>query len=229
LDCGDALIGGGLLGDATRGEAIVAGMNLMGYDAMAIGPNELSLGLETLRRRLAEAEFPMLSANVVLAGSGELLAQPYAILEVGGHRMGVIGLTRMPKEPVPGFEVLGLQQALARYVPEVAEQADTVIVLTNTRYRAAMKIVGAVPGADLLITGLPGQLPQSAVRIPKVGTLVVTAEQPVARHTGRLVGRLEVRLGGDGSLSGETWTTTWMAKTIADDFEMVALLAGYQK
>jgi len=41
---GDALVGGGILGDITQGEAIVAGMNLMSYDAFALGPKELALG-----------------------------------------------------------------------------------------------------------------------------------------------------------------------------------------
>jgi len=40
LDTGDALAGGKRLGDATQGQVIVDGMNLMGYDAMALGPLE---------------------------------------------------------------------------------------------------------------------------------------------------------------------------------------------
>ena len=220
-------------------------MNLMGYDAMALGPQELTLGLEALRQRMDEARFPMLSANVVLTGTKELVAAPYAILEVGEHRLGVIGLTRVPAEgavlagslsqpdlsestlglPSPmGFQVLDPQEAAARYVPEVAEKADTVVVLTNVRYRAGLGLAEAVPGIDLLIAALPGQLPDKARRAPGTGALVITAEQPLPRHAGRRVGRLEVTLGGDGSLSGESWVSVAMDKQIADDFVMGALL-----
>lgn len=228
LDTGDALIGGGFVGDRTQGEAIVAGMNLMGYDAMALGSKELSLGPEVLQQRMAEARFPMLSANVVFSDTGELLARPYTVLEVGSHRLGVIGLTRLPATALVSFRVLDPQQAAAQYVPRVAGQADVVILLTNLEYRAGLALVRAVPGIDLLITALPGQLPSQAVRVPETGTVVVTAEQPLTRHTGRRVGRLVVTVERDGTLIGESWTSVVMYNKIADDPQMKALLDCYR-
>jgi 2',3'-cyclic-nucleotide 2'-phosphodiesterase (5'-nucleotidase family) len=228
LDTGDALVGGGILGDSTEGEAIVAGMNLLGYDAMALGPKELALGLDTLRKRAAEAQFPVLSANVVLSGTDELLVPPFAVVEVSGHRVGLVGLTRVPGEPVAGFEVLDPQQAAAHYVPVVAAQAETIVVLTNLAYRPALALAAAVPGIDLVVASLPDQLPRQAVRAPETGTLVVAAEQPVARHTGRRVGRLAVSLGSDGRLSGESWRSVQMDPGIPDDAEMAALLDRYR-
>ncbi len=222
-------MGGGKRGELTLGKVIIDGMNLMDYDAMTIGPKELSLGLETLGQRLAEAEFPTLSANVMLEGSGELLAEPYAVLDVGGYRVGVIGLTRLPDEAIPDFQVLDLEETLARYVPEVSAQADTVILLTNVGYKPARRLAAGVPGIDLLIAALPAQLPNHALRISQTGTLVVTAEQPVLRHTGRRVGVLQVTMESDGSLSGESWSTIWMDKTIVDDPEMRDLLAKYDQ
>lgn len=228
LDTGDALIGGGILGDGTQGEAIVAGMNLMGYDAMALGPKELSLGLEVLRLRMAEAQFPLLAANVVATDTQELLAQPYTVLDVGGQRLGVIGLTRQPDTPLIGFQVLDAQQSLARYVPEVAGQADVVILLTNLDYRTGAALVRGVPGIDLLVSALPDQVPGQAVRLPETGTIVVAADHPTPGHTGRRVGRLVVRLGSDGTLGGESWRSVPMDGTIADDPEMRALLDSFR-
>jgi hypothetical protein len=63
-----------------------------------------------------------------------------------------------------------------------------------------------------------------ALRLPEVGTLVVTAEQPFPRHTGRRVGRLAVLIESDGSLSGESWTSVSMGSQFADDLLMSALL-----
>jgi len=228
LDTGDALIGDGILGNLTQGEAVVAGMNLMGYDAMAVGAKELSLGVDVLRQRMAEAEFPMLSANVVLAESGDLLAQPYAILEIAGRRVGIVGLTRVPGEPLADYRVLDPEQAARQYVPEIAGQVDTVVVLTNMYYRKAMAMADTVPGIDLIVTSLNSQLPSLAVRTPVSGTLAVTAEQPLSKHTGRRVGRLVATLNSDGSLSGESWTSVPMDGTIADDQEMQRLLDRYR-
>ncbi len=229
LDTGDALLGGGPLGEKTKGEAIVAGMNLMGYDAMALGPKELRLGADLLRQRMEEAEFAVLSANAVFTGTEDLVADPYVILDIGGHRVGIIGLTRSPgKKPLTDFQVLDPEPALTRTIAEVKPQADTIILLTNIGYRRSLTLADTIPGIDLVIAARPGQLPSMAVRTTETGTLVVTADQSMPRHSGRRVGRLVVTLEPDGSLSGETWASVPMDKRIADDPAMRDLLNGYR-
>jgi len=247
LDAGDALVTGDPLGDddqlyvpgqplpvyhplgdRTEGEAIVAGMNLMGYDAMALGPKDLALGLDVVQRRMAEAEFAFLSANVVVARSGGLLAPAYTVLQAGPYRLGVLGLTRPPPEPLPGLEIQEPQAALERWLPEVAADADLVILLTNLDFRTAVDLVRAVPGVDLLVAALPGQLPANVLRVPDTGTLAVTAEQAMARHSGRRVGRLVLAVQPDGSPGAQSWQSVEMGKLIADDVEMKALLEGYR-
>ncbi len=203
-------------------------MNLTGYDALALGPKELSLGLDTLRQRMAEADFPLLSANVVLTGTDELVAEPYAVREVGGFCLGIIGLTRVPDKAKPGFEVGDPQAALARFLPELTERADTIVLLTNLNFRQGRALVQAVPGVDLLVAALPGQLPQQALRVADTGTLAVTAEQPLLRHTGRRVGKLVVTLGNGGTLSGESWQSISLDDRFVDDLEMQLLLDKYR-
>ena len=228
LDTGDALVGSGKLGTATQGEVIIAGMSLMGYDAMALGPKELSLGADILSRRMGEATFPILSANAVLSGSLQLVAEPYIILDVGGHKVGVIGLTRVEPTAPSGFQVLDPQQALERYLPEVRDKAGTVILLTNLEYNAALALARAVPGIDLVVGALPSQFPTQSVRVPETGTLVVVADLASTGHSGRAVGVLLVTLGSDGSLAGESWSTRWIDKTISDDPTMQALLDKFR-
>lgn len=229
LDTGDALIGDGTLGRATLGQVVVAGMNLMGYDAMALGPRELVLGPEVLHERMAEAEFPILSANVVLEESGQLLAEPYTLLPVGDRRVGVLGLTRPPDEAVPGFQVLDPQEAATRYLPELDQQASTVVVLTNLDYRSALALADAVPGIDLVVAGLPDRFPDQALRAPTTGTLVVSADQPSPGHTGRWVGRLAVAIDNDGRLRDDAWMSVPLDSGMPDDPDMAALLDEYRQ
>ncbi|MGQ9598308.1 MAG: hypothetical protein ACUVWZ_02720 [Anaerolineae bacterium] len=228
LDTGDALVGGGLLGDRTQGQAVVAAMNLIGYDAMALGPNELSLGPELLRRRMQEAEFPMLSANVVVSGTEDLFAEPTTVLVRGGYRLGVLGLTRPVGGPRSGFDVRDPYQATVQYVSELAERTELVIVLTNLEYQAAFDLANRIPGIDLVIAALPNAIPQQALQAPETGTLVVTADQPFPGHSGRRVGRLIVIVEGDGIMHDESWESVAMDGTIADDPQMEKLLDRFR-
>lgn len=229
LDTGDALIGSGILGNKTGGEAVIAGMNLMGYDAMLLGPKELSLGPDVLRERMELAEFPMLSANAVLSGTEELFAPAYTAVNIEGHRLGIIGLTRVPSEPVAGFEVRDPEQALLRLLPELAEQAETLVVLTNLDFRAARALAGAVPGINLMIAALPNQLPRQVNTLPHTGTLLVTAEQPLPRHSGRRVGRLSLSVEGNGTLRSTSWQSLAMDRQIPDDPQMAELLETFER
>jgi 2',3'-cyclic-nucleotide 2'-phosphodiesterase (5'-nucleotidase family) len=228
LDTGDALVGGGVLGDLTQGEVIVAGMNAMGYDALTLGPRELTLGVDLLQQRIGEAQFPMLSANVVYSGTNELVASPYKILEVGELRLGVVGLTRQADDATLEFEVLDALDTLAEYVPLVAEQADVVIVLTNASYRTGLELAREVPGIDLMVAALPAQLPNQAIRASHEGAIVVSAEQPLPRHTGRRLGRLVLEIDSEGVLDEKSWASVPLDNTLVDDLEMTGLLDRYR-
>ena len=63
----------------SRGEVVVAAMNLIGFDAMTIGNHEFDWGVPALRRFCdgdegnGEASFPFLAANIRLKASGELV------------------------------------------------------------------------------------------------------------------------------------------------------------
>lgn len=227
LDAGDALTRNGGGESETTAERVIAGMNLMAYDAMAIGPLELGLGVARLRELVAEAEFPVLSANAVWRATQMPVGEPYAIIDVGARRIGVIGLTRLPSDESADYIVLDPEAVLGEVVSEVRERADTVVLLTNMRYRSALELAGAVAGIDLVVAALPRQLPSSALRAPLTGTLVVTAEQPLTGHTGRRIGKLVVTIESDGALSEEEWESVALGRDIADDPGMRLLLEQY--
>ena len=108
MDAGNAWWGAPGLTQKSQGQIVVEAMNLMGYNAMALGPAELVLGEPVLRQRIAEASFPVLSANVFVPSRRELLTKPYTVLTIRGRHVGVIGLTsgehRQPdlEAPEPG-------------------------------------------------------------------------------------------------------------------------------
>ncbi|EXU75376.1 5'-nucleotidase [Erwinia mallotivora] len=79
--------------DLQDAEPDFRGMNLVGYDAMAIGNHEFDNPLSVLRQQQKWAKFPLLSANIYQKSTGKRLFQPYALFTRMGLKIAVIGLT----------------------------------------------------------------------------------------------------------------------------------------
>jgi len=180
LDSGDTIEGSpaqafafsGAAGDGT--DPIIRAMNLLRYDAMAVGNHEFDFGLARLEKSRREARFPWLSANIVRQ-NGEPAFPPYVIKEVGGVRVGILGLVT-PHVPfwegrrVAGLKFLDSVETARRFVPELRgrERCDVVIVLTHQGFERdpetgaprggsgenqAYALATEVPGIDLVLTG----------------------------------------------------------------------------
>src|SRR5215813_14253454 len=98
LDAGDALFGSPLVRTWREGprrdpEPVVAAMNALGYDALAVGNHEFDFGRGALDSTIAQAKFAFLAANVVDARTGQPAFQASIVKELAGVRIGVLGLT----------------------------------------------------------------------------------------------------------------------------------------
>ncbi|MDK1706956.1 bifunctional UDP-sugar hydrolase/5'-nucleotidase UshA [Serratia marcescens] len=79
--------------DLQDAEPDFRGMNLVGYDAMAIGNHEFDNPLSVLRQQEKWATFPLLSANIYQKSTGQRLFKPYVLFDKQGIKIAVIGLT----------------------------------------------------------------------------------------------------------------------------------------
>ncbi|SPP32321.1 Mannosylglucosyl-3-phosphoglycerate phosphatase [Arsenophonus endosymbiont of Aleurodicus floccissimus] len=79
--------------DLQDAEPDIKGMNMIGYDAMAIGNHEFDKPLAILRKQQQWATFPFLSANIYQPSIGQRLFKPYLIFNKQGIKIAVIGLT----------------------------------------------------------------------------------------------------------------------------------------
>lgn len=77
-----------------KGDVEVGLMNLMRYDAAAIGNHEFDFGVENMARLFRKAEFPVVCANYDFTGTAlEGLVKPYVVIRRNGLRIGVFGLS----------------------------------------------------------------------------------------------------------------------------------------
>jgi 5'-nucleotidase / UDP-sugar diphosphatase len=163
-----------------RGLDSIRAMNLLGFDAMAIGNHEMDYGrrwLDELKRR---ARFPFLSANLfsrevpdVDKTAGTLFAQPYIIVRKGGLRIGIVGLTTTEYTQSLQVQVRDPIAAARDLVPQVAKESDLLIVLSHCGLKPDLEIARTVPGIDLIVGGHSHTLLQEPVVVG--GTIIVQA------------------------------------------------------
>ena len=143
------------------------GMNLLGFQAMAVGNHEFDKPLLVLRMQRDLAKFPMLAANIY--ENGQRMFDPYKVFTIDGLRIGVMGLTTedtykmvMP-ENVKNIEFRSTQAEAAKVVPELRAKADVVIAATHMGHYANglsgsqapgdVELARAVKGIDLVVGG----------------------------------------------------------------------------
>lgn len=71
---------------------VIAAMNYMGYDAMTVGNHEFNWGIETMKKILGQASFPVLGANVLDKDGNYVTGSGWTIIERGGVKLAVIGV-----------------------------------------------------------------------------------------------------------------------------------------
>ncbi len=92
LDAGDAMQGT-VISNLTKGRSMVDVLNRLGIAAAALGEHDLDWSLDTLRRRMSEARFPWVAANVFDSSTGSRpeWISPYRMVQLGGLRVAIVG------------------------------------------------------------------------------------------------------------------------------------------
>ncbi len=211
LDAGDTIQGTPLAYYYAKVDPITQGathpmalaMNLVGYDAAALGNHEFNYGLDTLRRFERQLNFPLLSANSVDWKSGAPVFKPFIIktVKVKGEKpikVGILGLVTpgvaiWDKANVEGLvRFPGIVEQAKIFVPRLkAAGADVVIVSchsgadTSSSYgdalpypeNASTLLAQQVPGIDAILVGhAHKEIPERLVTNTKTGKQVLLSE-----------------------------------------------------
>jgi 2',3'-cyclic-nucleotide 2'-phosphodiesterase (5'-nucleotidase family) len=183
VDAGDLLQGNPLTyvaahmaGDSLRPHPVAAAMNVMRYDAAAIGNHEFNYGLPTLRRMIADSHFPLLAANAFTT-AGKHAFPAWTMVHRAGVKIAIVGGT------TPGSNLWDRENLAAGHlvirdiVPAVRNAviearragADVVIVLLHSGLNepssydtvsthvasenVSARVAHDVPGIDLIVFG----------------------------------------------------------------------------
>ncbi len=144
-----------------KGAAAAEMMNKMGYDAMTVGNHEFDDGPEVLREFVDTVEFPILMSNADISTEPLLegAIQKSVVIERGGERLGLIGLTPADTDELasPGPNVtfsepvVAVQTEADRLTRE--EGVNKIIVLSHSGYAVDQRIADQTSGVDVIVGG----------------------------------------------------------------------------
>jgi len=198
LDAGNSLTGDRDPALKSAGASSIEAMNLLGYDAVALGPADLKLGPAILRSRIAEALFSVLSANAIDRRTGELLAKPYVVQDFKGHRVAIIGLSAAGD--TDKITVRDPLAALKAVLTELGSQADEIIVLSTAGTSINREIADSIVGITAIVEGGAGASVKPWVS-SRTGTPIFHADEASPGHAGRVLGIAKLALNRDGTLA----------------------------
>ncbi|WP_220746714.1 bifunctional UDP-sugar hydrolase/5'-nucleotidase UshA, partial [Shewanella colwelliana] len=120
------------------------GMNLIGYDAMAVGNHEFDNPLHILDMQRKLADFPMLAANIYDKETGERYFGAYKVFDVNGVRIAVVGLTTEDTvkignaEYISGLEFTDPKEEIKKVIKQIKEanEADLIFATTHMGHYA---------------------------------------------------------------------------------------------
>ncbi|MBK4769955.1 MAG: bifunctional UDP-sugar hydrolase/5'-nucleotidase [Pantoea sp. Morm] len=149
--------------DVLNAEPDIRGMNLIGYDAMALGNHEFDKPLSVLQKQQKWAKFPFLAANIYAKGSDKRLFRPWAIFNRMGLKIAVIGLTTTDTlrianpQNVAQIEIRDPVKETEKAVAELraSDKPDVIIALTHMGHYDDGQHGSNAPGDVELARSLP--------------------------------------------------------------------------
>ena len=195
LDAGDFSQGSSYV-SLSEGATAIELMNMVGYDAVALGNHEFDYGFEALKKNMESAQFPVLAANVKY--NGELAFDDAAVFTTpGGTKIGVFGLdtpetaTKAHPGKIQGVTFAGGEElyAIAQEMVDMLknEGCNYIICLghlgiddeTAATANRSIDLLEKVTGIDVFIDGHSHSTEEEIVEKTnadrKVGDTVITS------------------------------------------------------
>lgn len=206
----------------TRGGALVEILNRFKIDAFNPGNWDYVYGTERFRELFAGSK-PLANWHAVAANlyystlyefpatryasqAGRRVLPPYLIKQVGGVKVGIIGLTsdRGPQAVsthiTEGFTLTPGEFELRTAVPLLRKkhQVDLIVLISERGVAANLELADAIPGIDVVLSSDMHEETRQAV-IGKNGTILLEEGQD-----GTMVGELTVKV-QNGRMTGHQW------------------------
>ena len=187
-----------------KGDLEVQVMNELGYEVVTLGNHEFDNGLDELARRLKNARYTTVCANYDFTDTPlRDIVKPYVIIERGGLKIGIFGITTDLKTLVAKQNIKGMVYKDAYQVTDATALklrnelgCDLVIALTHIGYSgypdqlSDINLAQKTENVDIIIGGHSHTfLKSEKIYKNRAGKDVVIVQ---AGAQGEYVGQLEI-------------------------------------
>lgn len=178
VNVGDT-IHGSAVAEWTQGAGIVPVVNALGIDVFVPGNWEFAYGPDVFRQRMRELNHPVTAINLFDKASGDRLFAPSVVREVGGVKVGVVGLTSVivGTSMAPAFSTglrFTFKQDLQAEVDRLRREGVQVVLLaTELGLAQEIRLAREIKGVDFILGGHTHE--RTASPIVEGGTPVIQA------------------------------------------------------
>jgi hypothetical protein len=220
LDSG-GFFAGGLLDEYTQNTQLdtqrtlvnLKAMELMKYDAVAVGDDEFDFGREFFQENIVKTKLNFLSCNL----KAEKVL-PFIIKDVSGIKVGITGVTSpAAAQKAGGLQITDHMASVAAAVSAAKQAgANIIVLLSHLGENEDLNLINSVPGIDIIITGhnKGKEEPYS-----KIGNTVLLRPTWQGRKLGKAT--FEVK---DNSVTTLKVENIRLSDKLADDPEMLTIL-----
>jgi 2',3'-cyclic-nucleotide 2'-phosphodiesterase (5'-nucleotidase family) len=246
-------VGDALQGSAealfTRGQAVIDVLALFRIDAYVPGNWDFVYGIDRFvetfvgaHERAPLASWPTIASNLYYATpdkgmrspyvdvTGERVLPPFVVREVGGVRVGIIGITttRGPRalgtETTRGIMFTAGDAHLPALVARLRdrERADVVVVASELELANNVRIAERTPGIDVILSADMHELTREPI-VTSTGTVIVEEGQD-----GAAVGELTLTV-RDGAVAEWAWRLHEVTDTVPEHRGVARAVAAVRR
>lgn len=207
----------GRAGDSARTLITIKVMGKIGYDAVAIGDEELQFGGNWIVNAAKEAGVRLISANCFTA-NGKPLTPSYVLVKKAGVVFGITALTSTEKllTTDPSVSVKDPFSSLSKIWKQMSSKSDYQIILSHLGQKESSMLADSFPGCDLIVNGH---------RKSDQASLIISGSVPVMQFgfQGKKLSFAEFQL-KDSLVKLEKYRWLYVNQQIPDDSTIIPLL-----
>jgi 2',3'-cyclic-nucleotide 2'-phosphodiesterase (5'-nucleotidase family) len=232
VDAGDFMTGNpvcSLEEDGVPGVAVAHMMTALGYDVGVLGNHEFDIGSEKTARLVGHFGFPLLAGDIIDDKGHPVFRREPVILEKGGLKIGVLGMSCEGMEEVVtaakfgGMSMTDQESLVRELVATIDHKTDLIVLITHNGVDGDRELARRLEGSGVDV--IVGGHSHTRLKQPEIegGILIVQAGSKMTN-----LGRLDLKVEDDRvvAYSGHL-VDLWSDGTYADP-ELTKLVQGYE-